>query len=132
MGLDNGIRVKGIPEEDKKKIPYYNESWGDFLEEGEIEPIYWRKCWGIRNAIIKKFHFPETCGEYKLDLEDIPVIIKILEEFCNSNNWEEYGDSIWEYDEYIHTLIEQIVNLKIFYKYWKKHPEIEVYFYDSY
>ena len=132
MGLDNGIIVKNKYKELLEELgPDY---WEDHKskDDNDYDLCYWRKCWGIRNAIIKKFHFPETCGEYKLDLEDIPVIIKILEGFCNSNNWEEYGDSIWEYDDYIHTLIEQIVNLKIFYKYWKKHPEIEVYFYDSY
>lgn len=77
-------------------------------------------------------HFPEDCGEFKLDLEDIPVIVKILEGFCNSNTWEEEGDSIWEYDDFIDTLIEQIVRLKLFYKYWEKNPDLEVLFYDSY
>ena len=110
------------------------DHWEDYKpkDDNDYDLCYWRKCWGIRNAIIRKFHFSDDGGEYKLDLEDIPVIIRILEGFCNSDTWENEGDSIWEYNDYIDNLITQIVNLKLFYKYWKNHPDLEVLFYDSY
>ena len=100
MGLDNGIRVKGIPEEDKKKIPYYNESWGDFLEEGEIEPIYWRKCWGLRREVISVLHMSKDEFKKEIDPEDIPALIRALMPFLSRDCWDRDADSIWEYDEY--------------------------------
>lgn len=128
MGLDNGILIKSHIEEAKEFYPtnYVYKS------DNSIEVCYWRKCWGIRNEIINKFHFPQDCGSYKLDKEDISVIIKIILKFCNSEYYKENADSIWEYDEMINNLTTQIVNLKLLTKIWDKYPDLEVEFYDSY
>ena len=132
MGLDNGIRVKGIPEEDKKKIPYYNESWGDFLKEGEIEPIYWRKCWGLRREVISVLHMSKDEFKKEIDPEDIPALIRALMPFLSRDYWDRDADSIWEYDEYFQTIYKNLVFLEWLKYYYKEHPDIEVYFYDSY
>lgn len=132
MGLDNGIRVKGIPEEDKKKIPYYDEHWGDYLEEGEIEPVYWRKCWGLRREVISILRMSNDEFRKEIDPEDIPALIRALIPFLSRDYWDENADSIWEYDEYFQTIYKNLVFLEWLKYYYKEHPDIKVYFYDSY
>lgn len=132
MGLDNGIKVTGIPKEDKKKIPYYEKDWGDFLENGEIEPIYWRKCWGLRNVVVSILHMDQDEGTKKIDPEDIPALIRVLKPFLSRDYWDENADSIWEYDEYFQKIYKNLIFLEWLKDYYKEHPEIEVYFYDSY
>lgn len=131
MGLDNGIILKVNPNTitNLNKLVRLDKTWG---EDPHTEVCYWRKCWGIRNAIIGKFHFPTDCGKFKLDAEDIPVIIKILFDFYGKEEWEEKADSIWEWDEFKDNLRQQILNLTWLYDYMLANPECEVYFYDSY
>lgn len=130
MGLDNGIILKVNPAtiSNLNKLVVLDKTYGD---NPNTEICYWRKCWGIRNAIIEKFHFPNDCGEFKLDVEDIPVVIKILFDFYGKEEWEE-ADSIWEWEEFKDTLRQQIMNLTWLFGYMLANPEVEVYFYDSY
>lgn len=77
MGLDNGIILRDVNPKDLTINKLINL---DNLGDTSVEICYWRKCWGIRNAIIEKLHLNDG-GESKLDIEDIPVIIKILFDF---------------------------------------------------
>ena len=131
MGLDNGIILKVNPENISitNKLIKLDKTYDD---NPNIEICYWRKCWGVRNAIVNKFHFKQEGGEHKLDIEDIPVIIKILFSFCGQTEWEEKADSIWEWEEFKDTLRQQILNLTWLYDYMLANPDVEVYFYDSY
>ena len=131
MGLDNGIILKVNPENISvtNKLIKLDKTYSD---NPETEVCYWRKCWGIRNAIVKKFHFDKEGGEYKLDAEDIPAIIRILFSFYSKEEWEENADSIWEWEEFKDTLRQQILNLTWLYDYMLANPDVEVYFYDSY
>ena len=130
MGLDNGIILKVNPDTlTTNKLVRLDKTWG---EDPNTEVCYWRKCWGIRNAIIEKFHFLTDCVEFKLDVEDIPVVIRILFDFYGKEEWEENADSIWEWDEFKDTLKQQILNLTWLYNYMLENPECEVIFYDSY
>ena len=130
MGLDNGIILKVNPDTlTTNKLVRLDKTWG---EDSNTEVCYWRKCWGIRNAIIEKFHFLTDCSEFKLDVEDIPVVIRILFDFYGKEEWEENADSIWEWGEFKDTLKQQILNLTWLYNYMLKNPECEVIFYDSY
>ena len=70
--------------------------------------------------------------EIKIDIEDIPAIIKIIYKFLSKDYWEEYGDSIWEYEEIKEHLVQDIMNLKWLYDFMQKNDNIEVRFYDSY
>ena len=127
MGLDNGIKVKGITKEDRLKygisIPY-NETDDDIC--------YWRKCWNIRSVILKILHLGEEGGFYKFDPEDIPAIIKGLynlivnKDECNDN------DCIWEYKDMVPTILRNILDLDRLIFYLKDHPDAEISFYDSY
>lgn len=128
MGLDNGIILRDI---NPKELVVNKLINLDNLEDTSAEICYWRKCWGIRNAIVGKLHFNDN-EESKLDIEDIPVIIKILFDFYGQTEWEEDADSIWEWDEFKDTLRQQIFNLMWLYDYMLKHSDAEVIFYDSY
>lgn len=130
MGLNNGIILKVNPDTlSVNKLIKLDKTYGD---NPNIEVCYWRKCWGIRNAIIEKLHFPTDCGEFKFDAEDIPAIIKILFSFYGKEEWEEEADSIWEWDEFKDNLRQQILNLTWLYDYMLANPDVDVIFYDSY
>lgn len=128
MGLDNGIILRDV---NPKELVVNKLINLDNLEDTSAEICYWRKCWGIRNAIVGKLHFNDN-EESKLDAEDIPVIIKILFDFYGQTEWEEDADSIWEWDEFKDTLRQQIFNLMWLYDYMLEHSDAEVIFYDSY
>ena len=132
MGLDNGIRIKGIPEEELRKAPYYDEHWGDYLNDGEIEPVYWRKCWGLRAVVLSVLHMDQDEYEKNIDPEDIPALIRRLKPFLSRDYWDENAESIWEYDEYFSTVYKNLIFLEWLKEYYKNHPYIKVYFYDSY
>lgn len=131
MGLDNGIILRKV-NPDTLSINKLTKLDKTYSDNPDTEVCYWRKCWGIRNAIVDKFHFDREGGEHKLDAEDIPVIIKILFDFYGKEEWEEEADSIWEWDEFKDNLRQQILNLTWLYDYMLANPDVEVYFYDSY
>ena len=119
MGLDNGIILRDV---NSKELVVNKLINLDNLEDTSTEICYWRKCWGIRNAIVEKLHFNDN-EEYKLDVEDIGHL---------QTEWEEDADSIWEWDEFKDTLRQQIFNLIWLYDYMLAHSDAEVIFYDSY
>lgn len=135
MGLDNGIVIRhkeGKPIFIPKK--YYNSKYtiGDNLH---YEVAYWRKCWGIRKAIIDTvLPEPGTYDSYDIALDefDIKAIIKELKKFTKQAYWDRYADSIWEYKEFVNNQRKIIRNLKFVYWYMKFDPQVHVYFYDSY
>lgn len=133
MGLDNGVILKIAHEKDYEAAYklFRHEEWYDPFE---CEVSYWRKCWGVRNAILSLYKNPKlNDGEYPVTLDNINDIIKIFRYFLKKDRWEEEADSIWEWDKY--TRRNQARNLVGLYrlKCWlKKHPEDTAYFYDSY
>ena len=146
MGLDNGIRIKNVRIEDIKvpwfvdKRPWYQhepEPESEHEEERElyVEVIYWRKCWGIRNAIMNKFHFiddKKSVGKYLIEFEDIPALYRVLTPFMDKQYYEDNADSIWDYDDYSEHLQNDILTLLWLGEFMLEHPDAEVYFYDSY
>ena len=130
MGLDNGFIVQGIK---KGNIPYFVRPI-DIYSNGEIEIAYYRKCWGIRNAILRVLYVPLSGGgNYEVEAEDILAILQELYKFLDREYWEDNADSIWTFEEAIdYTLIQQIINLKWLYSYMIEHPKVKCYFYDSF
>lgn len=129
MGLDNGIVVRNAKNK-YKGIKYF---WEDIYTGNDIEVAYWRKCWGIRNQILTVLN--ENLGgggNYKLGLDELKYVIKLLKAFTKREYWDEYADSIWTFDEFKDQQKRIIRNLKKLYREMKKDPNIEVYFYDSY
>ena len=135
MGLDNGIILKI---EDKKlpaDFPTTPDSFDlkELEERGELEIAYWRKCWGIRAAIIEVLHMKDSEEwEHTVEADDVPAIRKALLKFLHPVYWEENADSIWEYDEYFEHMLDIMFNLKWLEKYLEEHPAAIAYFYDSY
>jgi hypothetical protein len=127
MGLDNGIILK-CSDEIFKKIPYYDT---DEIGNEDKHLAYWRKCYGIRKAILNKLHGKDG-GDTPIEVEDIPAIIRVLKPFLSRDYWEENADSIWEYEEYFDNLYKILIRLEWLKEYLKDNPNVECYFYDSY
>lgn len=127
MGLDNGIEIKNYKEMGIV-YPSFIVASADFPEE----ICYWRKCWGIRNAIMAIIHGDDNVGG-EVCLENLPLIIDELKRFAYKEVWETEGRSIWSYEDFMeYQYGKSLCNLSWLYEYWKCHPELKVYFYDSY
>lgn len=133
MGLDNGIILhiedKTIPQDYPCILDSYERE--RLSREGDIEVAYWRKCWGIRGAIMRVLHMKDDEGTHTIDAEDLPAIRRALRVFLNPKNWED-ADSIWEYEEMVEGMLQHQINLKWLETYLKAHPTAKCYFYDSY
>ena len=83
--------------------------------------------------------FNAICGDYEdyetyFDLDDLYRIIEALKEF-NEESWDDDEDgwgSIWEWDDYKDVHLANIYRLERLAEIMAEHPDIEVYFYDSY
>ena len=132
MGLDNGFLVKGLKAQDIPSfliLPLRRPF--KFNSDDEIEIAYWRKCWGVREAILQAIHGKEG-GFTPVEAEDFPAIIRALIPFFSEKKWEEEGESIWAYEEVFENNLNNITNLKWLSAYIKEHPEIKCRFYDSF
>ena len=128
MGLDNGIEVKrNAYTENIQELKVFENPW-DKKYGYDFSICYWRKCWNIRNDILWSID-SRFDGQYEFELtfEDIGNIIVILMSY-NEENW---GNSIWEFEEIKEHLQQDIKNLQILQDLMKKY-NLEVYFYDSY
>lgn len=126
MGLDNGIYIKKKGEEERIKLSGKSFFWDD-------EIAYWRKCYGIRRIILNTLG-GEINGEYEYPINrtQLKELIKELKKFNEKEYWEDFADSIWSFEEFAESRKRIIHNLKWVYWYTYLHPDIEVYFYDSY
>lgn len=137
MGLDNGIFITNIKKEEIPPFVEYEEStWHTGYEESDIkyciDIAYWRKCWGIRNEIVRRLHIGDN-ETYKLDSEDITVIIRILKKFMSKESWDDNeASTIWEFEQQFDNMLSILVNLKWLESYKKSNPMIECWFYDSF
>ena len=135
MGLDNGVRImsnvrKITREMLPKELSYV---WEDSNED-DLEIVYWRKNWGLRNEVVRTFsHSEDNDYEYYLDtVDDVFKLIRIIVSFMNKEKWDNEGSSIWEYEEVISMLQNDIINLCIIAAFMKNNPDIYLIFYDSY
>ena len=135
MGLDSGIIVKSTHRKITREIlppeikyPFSN----DFNEEVEI--LYWRKNWGLRNVIVNYLpRYGNSDWEYIIESpHQIFDLIKIIVSFMDKDFWDKEGDSIWEYDEILPRLQQDIINLAIMAAFMKNNPDVYLIYYDSY
>lgn len=129
MGLDNGFIVKDT--DLTEIVPEFVHLPWDFAKN---EIAYFRKYWGMRTEIILDvLHVrDDEASGYPVELDDMPAIFRIMQKYMNPTYWEENADSVWEWEDAFPHLVEQYINLKWLYDYWRQHPELEVSFYDSY
>ena len=130
MGLDNNIILKVKGEFDINNLPPYVKLEAD-SNVGLFHVCYWRKCFGLRNKITWAIDMdPEEDSWKELLISDINEIIDIIDGYLkNPDSW---GDSIWDFEDIMGILAQDIVNLGWLKKYLREHMEDEAYFYDSY
>lgn len=150
MGLDNGImlRVKTdtiIPADifiSKYDITHEGSDLEvrlDYIpaEESKVEICYWRKCWALRNEIVKVLDVPYMGGCVAINAKQLDEIIDIIVRYTDKEYYDYmangggYGGMLWEYDEMAGSLKQQLRALR-----WCKElmetQDIELEFYDSY
>ena len=134
MGLDNGFVVHGLKHKDIPSfvtLPMHISEHHDNSDTVEI--AYYRKCWGLRDAILGVLHAHHSGGDFRVEAEDIPAIINVIRPFFSEEYWNDEGDSIWSFAEaFNYMLVQQTINLQWLHSYMTVHPEVTCYFYDSY
>ena len=132
MGLDNGITVKSNRRELTREMLPSEIVYPFNFNDTEI--LYWRKNWGLRNTVVHTFPL-ESGSDWEYIIEtpsQVFELIEIIVHFMNKETWEEDGDSIWEYDEILPTLQQDVMNLAIIAAFMKNNPDVYLEFYDSY
>lgn len=117
MGLTNGVILKTKTSINLKNIPAYVkiEDVTRYYTEEKIfvyEICYWRNCWTTRTEILNNCpNIEKENSKSELNRENIEVIQDILANYLkNPDTWNE-GRSIWDFDEMVETLAQQVVNL---------------------
>jgi hypothetical protein len=131
MGLDNGIEIK----RNEKSMNIYDKLQrfeSDWCKKYgyNFEVCYYRKCWNIRARIFECLTNGFDNSSISVTREDIPNIIAMLKSL-NADNWNDYGSSIWEFEEQEPHIKRHIENLEYLYELMAEH-DLDVYFYDSY
>lgn len=131
MGLDNGFILRGVK---RTEIPSFVVlPFDGGSRDDEVEIVYWRKCWGLRNMITQVLHMDKDTYEAKVEAEDLRAILRKMPQFFDKTYWEDEGDSIWTFEEaFENILLQQTINLYWLESYLSEHPDKECYFYDSY
>jgi len=140
MGLDNGVVVRSSKRPvTRDMLP--KELVYPFDKEyiaGEVEIVYWRKNWNLRNTVLDSDAvLPTEASAYEFSI-DTPTqvfeLIKIIVSFMNKETWEddERGSTIWDYDEMLPILQQNVMNLAIIASFMINNPDIYLIFYDSY
>ena len=130
MGLDNGIMIKRT-ENLPRCVETFDEDWRK-KHKFDLEVAYWRKCWNVRNIIYNTLNQPEeNDSEIEMSYEDVLAVINELNKISYSNFYEGAG-CIWTWNEFRSFQKYNIKQLKKLAGMMKRHPEIVVYFYDSY
>lgn len=140
MGLDNGVVVRSSKRPITRDI-LPKELIYPFEKEyiaGEVEIVYWRKNWNLRNAVLdSNAVLPTGANTYEFSIDtsaQVFELIKIIVSFMNKDTWEddEYGSTIWDYDEILPILQRDVMNLAIIASFMINNPDVYLVFYDSY
>lgn len=134
MGLDNGIEVRRKDNLPNCVLCFDNDEWRK--QRGyDLEVAYWRKCWNVRHIILDVLGDGGDDGyEFDITREELVEIIHRLEDDLHYFDFlsGEWGSCIWEWNDFRRIQKWNIKNLKKLAHMMKRHPEIEVIFYDSY
>lgn len=131
MGLDNGIRLN----HGKEFVDICKSTLNlnlDIDTDDQVDVAYWRKYWDFRDEVISKLHLSGDGGRHKLDREDLQAIIDIQKKYLNSEYFSENDDCIWAFEEAFDQMMDNLIGMKALYMYWGTHPDLEIYFYDSF
>lgn len=133
MGLDNGIEIRR-----KDNLPNcalcFDKEWRK--QHGyNLEVAYWRKCWNVR-AIIFDVLGRGDDNDSVIDItrEEVIEIIKRLQNDLRYFDFieDDWDGCVWDWNSFRRFQKRNIKNLRKLEDMMRRHPEIEVYFYDSY
>ena len=133
MGLDNGIEIRRKDNLPNCVLCFDNDEWRK--QRGyDLEVAYWRKCWTVRGIIFSVIDDREDDCVYNITRDELIEIIHRLEDDLHYFDFleEEWGGCIWTWNEFRRIQKWNMKNLKKLAGMMKRHPEIEVIFYDSY
>jgi hypothetical protein len=132
MGLDNGIQVLRKDNLPNCVLCFDNDEWRK--QHGyDLEVAYWRKCWNVRHIIFDVIDSGENDYVYNITREELVEIIHRLEDDLHYFDFlDGEWDCIWTWNEFRRIQKRNMKNLKKLAHMMKRHPEIEVIFYDSY
>ena len=136
MGLDNSLIVS----RPKRKKPYrfspilsrFERCDYSSASEEVYEVFYFRKCWGVRRAILSVLENQKDNITNPVLPREIPNIIAVLKRFDNEKYWDEWASSIWDYDDIKKSLRRYIWNLRLLRILMFFHPDYTLEFEDSY
>ena len=132
MGLDNSIEVRRKDNLPNCVLCFDNNEWRKQYD-CDLEVAYWRKCWNVRHIIFSVVDDREDDCVYNVTREELVEIIHRLENDIHYFDFlEGEWDCIWEWNTFRRIQKRNIKNLKKLAGMMKRHPEIEVIFYDSY
>ena len=130
MGLDNWISIKHDEHTPKCVAKCFKKGYNGY----EYEVAYWRKCWNVREIIFRTSErYTEEDRAYKTALtrDDILKIIKELRGL-SVNNYDAKSVCFWDWKDFRRINRRNIKKLKKLSWIMLWHPDLEVYFYDSY
>ena len=134
MGLDNGFYIRSDARQlTREMLPPGIQYPFQIDYDDDIEIIYWRKNWGLRDAIFCRFgNLP---NEYITRFDTPEVVLELIDEitsWIDKDKWEEEGRSIWTFEQVLPILLRDLINLSIVYVLMLIAPDIYLEFYDSY
>ena len=133
MGLDNGIILKQKEKIEDPFPPYIKIDLFDQTDDAiEYEICYWRKCPGLRAKILSVIPPGEDdyAAEYELDTKTLEKIRDVIYE--QLKNPEDWWSPIWGFEEIVHHLARDIVNITWLIDHISNNTKSVAYFYDSY
>lgn len=146
MGLDNGLFITTKHPENftvPKEFVWRDRDWsGVKCTNGSSmiysiysrEVCYWRKCWNIREEIIKALgdRWDGDIYKFELTVEELKRIWKSINSLNKKKVWNN-SESIWDYSDMRAVLDQDLINIEWVIEEKKKNPdEFRIYFYDSY
>lgn len=123
MGLDNGIYIEKLEENEKEFFDI--ENLGDDI-------CYWRKCWNVRALFMKHFKEDQDSCYYKLTPDILWQVIKDFEWLMKKKNWEVSESHLWGWKEIKKQLRHDYMMMRIIHQWMLRNPDKDVTFYDSY
>ena len=132
MGLDNGIVLRTKKPLIDIEVPAFIKVEKDFTNN-EIEICYWRKCWNIREKVFEAIgEHDENAYEFEIRSTTLNKIIESLTNFLTLKEEWNTEESIWDFEEMIPVLTQNLLNLGWLRNYLAEDHMSYAIFYDSY
>ena len=137
MGLDNGIRIKGVTSTAQHWLLEYADVEKFEMVEGGIDIAYWRKYYNVRSKIQEHIKGFKVGDDTPLTFADLVTICHICEKFITKEySWDESRGCLWDWIHGVRNLAQIIIDIQDFIDEVEEmgfdEDEFEIYFYDSF